>query len=288
MATNERYTTHDRVNRLLRLPSAFTSSTVPTIEQVEALININMDNIDQDLRTSFHLSTYRERLDIPQEYLFQSGARGFLTHRNILIPLATASGDSLKVFDGSNDIEWVGVFTENRNSDFWIEEILGILYLRTGFVYPRHLAVDITYRYNSGGRTLLDDATGIDDVDTTITVDSTASFPKQGWFRINDEEVRYNDKTSTTFTAVERGAFNTTAASHNDNDIIYHNPDDITDACTKLVAIDLLTTEDWSSEGLITGDMPSGQLSISQKIENWRKDVEKILDRRMPTLMALR
>src|SRR5690606_17329916 len=35
---------------------------------------------------------------------------------------------------------------------------------------------------------------------TTITVDSTASFPEQGRFRVDDEEVLYTGKTPTTFT----------------------------------------------------------------------------------------
>lgn len=55
---------------------------------------------------------------------------------------------------------------------------------------------------------------------TTITVDSTASFPEQGRFRVDDEEVLYTGKTSTTFTGCIRGARGTRATTHSDNAVL--------------------------------------------------------------------
>ena len=55
---------------------------------------------------------------------------------------------------------------------------------------------------------------------TTITVDSTASFPEQGRFRIDNEEVLYSAKTSTTFTGCTRGARGTQATTHSDDAVL--------------------------------------------------------------------
>ncbi|HEY0004540.1 MAG TPA: hypothetical protein VGB17_06985 [Pyrinomonadaceae bacterium] len=50
-----------------------------------------------------------------------------------------------------------------------------------------------------------------------VTVDSTTSFPATGVLLIDNEQITYTAKTSTTFTGLGRGAFSTTAASHNIN-----------------------------------------------------------------------
>lgn len=55
---------------------------------------------------------------------------------------------------------------------------------------------------------------------TTVTVDSTADFPEQGRFRIDDEEFTYTGKTPTTFTGCTRGARSTRASSHSDNAVL--------------------------------------------------------------------
>lgn len=53
----------------------------------------------------------------------------------------------------------------------------------------------------------------------TITVNSTdiPPFPKNGYIKIDDEIIKYNSLSSNAFKDVERGQFNTTAASHNAN-----------------------------------------------------------------------
>jgi len=58
---------------------------------------------------------------------------------------------------------------------------------------------------------------------TTITVDDTTNFINEAdilksYIRISDEIIRYTGTTSTTFTGCTRGALNTTAATHDDND----------------------------------------------------------------------
>lgn len=50
--------------------------------------------------------------------------------------------------------------------------------------------------------------------DTTISVETTTSFPSSGTIRIDDEEINYTGKTATTFTGCTRGVNGTTAGSH--------------------------------------------------------------------------
>jgi len=57
--------------------------------------------------------------------------------------------------------------------------------------------------------------------DTSITVDSTASFPSSGFLLVVSELIEYTGKTSTTFTGLTRGLFGTTASSKADNSTVF-------------------------------------------------------------------
>jgi hypothetical protein len=75
---------------------------------------------------------------------------------------------------------------------------------------------------NSAQTTTLDGA--ISDSDTTITVNSTSSFPDlNGRITINDEKIRYTSKTETSFTGCTRGIEGTTATSHSYAYKVTHN-----------------------------------------------------------------
>lgn len=50
--------------------------------------------------------------------------------------------------------------------------------------------------------------------DTSFSVASTADFPSTGTIRVDEEEITYTGKTSTTFTGLTRGASSTIATSH--------------------------------------------------------------------------
>jgi len=71
---------------------------------------------------------------------------------------------------------------------------------------------------------------------TTITVDSTTSFPATGRIDIDTELITYTGITSTTFTGCTRGANGTTAASHSDNAIVTN----------------ATSWEDWGEESSVT------------------------------------
>jgi hypothetical protein len=107
----------------------------------------------------------------------------------------------------------------------WTSTIIGgVLVMTNNFDNPQYWALtdgkplssqlmqDLT---NWPSLTLLDGA--INDVVTTITVDSTEDFPSAGTINIGSEKITYTGITSTTFTGCTRGADGTSAASHSDN-----------------------------------------------------------------------
>jgi hypothetical protein len=57
-------------------------------------------------------------------------------------------------------------------------------------------------------------------VDTTTTPDSGPAFTSTGTLIIDDEQITYTGKTSTTFTGITRGANGTTASAHADNSMV--------------------------------------------------------------------
>jgi len=65
--------------------------------------------------------------------------------------------------------------------------------------------------------TLINEAGGLSAVDTTVTVDSTASFPEQGIIKLDKEKIKYTGRTALTFTGCTRGYEETTATTHADN-----------------------------------------------------------------------
>ena len=67
--------------------------------------------------------------------------------------------------------------------------------------------------------TLLNGA--LNDSATTVTVDSTASFPVSGTFTVDSEDISYTGRTATTFTGCTRGANSTSEAAHDDNATAY-------------------------------------------------------------------
>ena len=277
------------MRELLRYPSVFTSSTNPSREQVESLIEQKMGVIDSEVKTSFRLSRARERHNLNGLYRFGSGVKVFLNNRNIVTPLSGSLGDSLLVYNGSSDEEYVGVKTESRSTgDFWLDDTLGILYLKNFGFFDSHLPVDITYRFNSGARTTLSVAVSSGSV-TDFVVPSNKGFPLQGSFRISGEFVRYNGLSgSTAFDVVERGAFGSVSDAQQVDTSVYWVPKDIEEACTKLVCLDLLNVEDFSSGGSTSGEMGGGQNPITQKVNQWKEDVEKIFGRYRSTIQGTR
>lgn len=269
------YTTVDRVRRLIQRSTAFGSTSKPTEETVEQMILSKEDYIDQFTESAFR-ETYviDEYHDLRRIRNRNAGYSIDLDHLNVRT-FDTSKGDKLEIFLGTEPWDdFISTKNEGRDKDFWMNYTEGILWLRYHAPVSYKQSIRVTYRYGGVDTPLNGSHT---DIITTFTLDSTDGFPAKGWFRVNDEEITYTGKTSTTLTGCTRGAFDTTAAAHLDNDIVYWVPGDIVEACTKLAAIDVLQEEKYGSS------VPEGDVEgtrIIDDINKWSADVRRILKQR--------
>ena len=69
-----------------------------------------------------------------------------LPYPNPVLPLSTGSNDSLKVWNGAEETEYVDVYTESRTGDFWLDD-KGWLMINRARPWPGNRAIYISYRY---------------------------------------------------------------------------------------------------------------------------------------------
>ena len=72
----------------------------------------------------------------------------------------------------------------------------------------------------SAATTAVNDGSGMTASATSVTVDSSANFETAGYLLIDSEIMQYTGKTSTTFTGLTRGLFETTATTHADDAVV--------------------------------------------------------------------
>lgn len=265
------YTTPARV-ALFMEEAAFDASSTPKISTIQSWILEAEATIDRETKNSWKLS--EEPLhyyDLPGVYYHNTGAPISLRKPNILA-LDSTAGDSLEIWDGANWVDYLATKTEGRSDDFWLNYERGVLYLR-GYLLPRKDGVRIKFRYNSGARTLLNGS--LAQAGTTATLDSTAGFPPQGVFRVEDEEIFYTGKTTTTLTGLQRGFNGTTDALHADNSVCLYVPEDIQEASELYVAIKRVTNEDKSIRLPETGQ--GYQESHGPRLNRWKTRFEEII-----------
>lgn len=264
------YTTPKKVGDFLRRKDDFDGNSEPTKANIENLIKEAESRIDTDTGKTWRLTQETEELhNIEFDYMYDTGKPVYLNFRDMKT-FDSNEGDLLEVWNGSAWENWLSTRTEARNRDFWVDYTQGIVYFNTFFL-RKDAAIRVTYRHG-GLETLLNGA--LDDSTTTLTVDSTKYFPMRGSVRVNEEEIIYTGKTSTTLTNCTRGAFDTTAASHLDNDIVLDVPAAVQKAATLLVCIGLMEN---SGEAVIvseTGD----QVSFFNKVTSWKKEYERFLE----------
>ena len=152
------YTTPGKVASQLRLIDqttqarlAFTSTTDPTLSEVERYIMEAMDNID---RRTHH--AWRET-QVTDEYYDIVNHRGRYRRRDIPLHLkhrdlnTLVSGtDKIEIWDGS---EWVDLvliangYTEGRDEDYWVDYKQGVIYFVNEFPYYKTMGVRTSYKY---------------------------------------------------------------------------------------------------------------------------------------------
>jgi hypothetical protein len=142
------YCTADDVRRILQTDFKFSSESLPSNSDVEASIEEAEDEIDQETQHSWRTTTVTDDFyDIPLDAWREGvGIPIFLKHRNVK-DLDSDQGDSLEIWDGSSYEDWLSTMTEGRNNDYWVDNTMGILYLRRFWRFYRERAVKISYRY---------------------------------------------------------------------------------------------------------------------------------------------
>jgi len=131
----------------LQVP-AFTTGTTPTKVQVEEWITEAEDDINRGTMNSWKSKTItKEYHTIKPAVIRYEGTQIYIKNRNITT-FASGSGDKIEVWNGSTWEDYLTSRTEGRTNDYWVNEVDGILWLRT---YPRTLRrthdVRLTYRF---------------------------------------------------------------------------------------------------------------------------------------------
>ena len=262
------YTTPHRVASELQL-SEFSASTNPTKAQVELFIIQAEDYIDNRIGKTWRVKQYSTFLNFKGIYS-NSMSKFYLPHTNILT-LDNTKGDELQVWNGSTYDDYLSSKTEGRANDYYLDYTKGVLYINNSISYDEN-SVKITYRYSQGAETTL--SADMLDTDTSLTASDLSNFEYSGLIRIDDEEILYSDRTSTTtLSNLERGANDTTASAHTSGAKIIQVPNDISEATTYLVCAKILKSEDRDvllPEG--TANIP-----ISSKVQTYLQRAEDIL-----------
>ena len=127
----------------------FDSTTTPTKIQVEEWIVESEDEINQRTMNSWKTKTIEnEYHTIKPPTIRYEGTKIFMQHRNITT-FNSDAGDKIEVWNGSIFENYLDTRNEGRNKDYWVNEVDGILFLRT---YPRIIRrtndVRLTYRFS--------------------------------------------------------------------------------------------------------------------------------------------
>lgn len=141
------YCSSDQVAAFLQVP-VFSESTTPTQAQVEEWIVEAEDEINDQTLNSWKSKTITEEYhSIKPPIRRYEGSRIYIGNRNIT-DLSTGSGDKIEVWNGSEWEDYLVTRTEGRNNDYWVDQVDGILMLRTyPRIFRRDFDVRLTYRF---------------------------------------------------------------------------------------------------------------------------------------------
>lgn len=137
------------VQRELLRRNSFDDTSTPTQSQVNQMILQAEDFIDQETQHAWREKTVTDEfynIDPNINYATSTGMRIKLAHRKIL-PLDTLEGDKVEVWVGDSYEDYILTRTEGRNGDFWLDEVNGILWIRSWYLAAAKCTVKLTYRY---------------------------------------------------------------------------------------------------------------------------------------------
>ena len=151
--TNASYFTEAK-DSTCQIKSYFNGVTNPTKSVVEQWIGFAEDEIEAYTRRAWNsqgsFSGYirwdpRRLLIIGEPH---SWYKVRLPYPDPVTPLDSDSGDSLKVWNGGSEVEYVDVYTEGRTDDFWLDG-KQYLYINSTRPWPENNSIYISYRYGN-------------------------------------------------------------------------------------------------------------------------------------------
>jgi hypothetical protein len=137
-----------------QIQSYFTALSNPSYASVLEWIGEAEDEIENNTRTAWSSQGTFEgyiRWEPRRVYLIGEPFEWYkirLPYPDPVLPPGSAAGDSLKVWDGGSETEWVGVKTEGRTGDFWCDG-KSYLYINTLRPWPGHNTIYIKYRHGA-------------------------------------------------------------------------------------------------------------------------------------------
>ena len=179
------YCQSTEVSELLQIET-FSSSTSPTFSQVEKIITRKEDRINQKLRHSWKEATTSD-LFLDVTFLDpNNGARFDLPNYTI------RDITKLNVWDGSAYVNFLTTRTEGRNSDYWIDKKLGVLYVKSDVRRVTNKPIELSYTY---GETVVsgdveDLCIYLTAVDILSMYSKAISFPDDGNSQTSSQDQR--------------------------------------------------------------------------------------------------
>jgi hypothetical protein len=154
------YCTADDVGRILGVGrNYFTTTTSPTLDDVNMIINMEEDEIDRETQNSWRIRAANDgrweyhtlgRIGLRGSWFVWLGYPVFLKYRKIP-SFSAAAGDAIEVFNGNAWEDWIATKIEGIGQDYWVDYDAGIIFFRGLWVYMglKEYVLRIKYRYGS-------------------------------------------------------------------------------------------------------------------------------------------
>lgn len=137
--------------------TTFSETTTPKLSTIAQWIKEAQDFIDNETGHAWRErfsgteggedQTQRyEYYDINLAYESRTGVPIYLKNRKVK-DFDTTEGDVIEIWNGSSWYDWTANRTEGRDSDYWLDNENGVLYVKTFMNYQRSVAVRLKYRY---------------------------------------------------------------------------------------------------------------------------------------------
>ena len=120
--------------------------SIPTLANVaDSIVGVE-DSINDTTQLSWKAVTVSNELRTPGPYIHGTG-RPINLSRIMIKTFSSDDSDKIEVWDGSSWVDYLTDKTEGRESDYWVDYRLGIIYVKDLRISNMKIKARITYRY---------------------------------------------------------------------------------------------------------------------------------------------